>query len=109
MKPLDDVICVESLKQVIDIFGGKWTFLILGELHTGAKHFNALQRSLDVSTRSLSLALKSLESHGVIERTVITSPTITVEYSLTEKGKDFEVVFVEMNKWGYKWLNTSNI
>ncbi len=105
MKPLDNLICVESLRKTIEIFGGKWTFLILGELHTGAKHFNELNRNLNISTRSLSLALKNLESNGVIERTVKTTPTITVEYSLTEKGRDFESVFIEMNKWGSKWLD----
>lgn len=46
MKAVDDTICVESIKQVMEIFGGKWTFLIMGELNSGPKRFNQLHRSL---------------------------------------------------------------
>lgn len=104
MNPLDDSLCLESIKRIMDIFGGKWAFLILGELHSGAKHFNELGRDLGISTKSLSDALKSLEAHGVVIRTVHPSTPVTVEYSLSEKGRDFESVFLEMKVWGKKWL-----
>jgi DNA-binding HxlR family transcriptional regulator len=104
MKPLDDVICVESIKRIMDIFGSKWSFQILGELHTGAKRFNELGRKLGISTKSLSDALKNLESNGVIIRTVLPTTPVTVEYTLAEKGRDFERVFFEMREWGKKWL-----
>ena len=104
MNPLHDMICVKSIERIMKIFGGKWAFLILGELHMGTKRFNELGRSLKISTKSLSDALKSLESHGVISRTVVPTIPVSVEYSLTEKGRDFEAVFFEMREWGKKWL-----
>lgn len=104
MNPLDDTLCVDSIKKIMEIFGGKWSFVIIGELHTGIKHFNELSRKLGISTKSLSDALKSLESNGVIIRTVHSSIPVTVEYSLTDKGRDFERVFIEMREWGKKWL-----
>ncbi len=104
MKPLDDMLCVDSIKKIMEIFGGKWSFIIIGELHTGTKHFNELIKELGISTKSLSDTLKNLETNGVIFRTVHATIPVTVEYSLTEKGRDFERVFIEMKEWGKKWL-----
>ncbi len=104
MNPRDDKLCVKSIKQIMEIFGGKWSFVIIGELHAGTKHFNELSKNLGISTKSLSDALKSLESNGVITRTVYPTSPIRVEYSLTDKGRDFEEVFAAMREWGIKWL-----
>ena len=76
----------------------------MGDLHGGPKRFNQLNRSLGCSTKSLSDTLKLLEEHQVIMRTVLPTMPVTIEYTLTEKGRDFERVFIEMRKWGEKWL-----
>ena len=104
MNPLDDIICVKSISKIMEIFGGKWSFLILGELHMGTKRFNELGRKLEISSKALSDALKNLESNEIITRTVLPTTPVTVEYALTEKGRDFQNVFIEMREWGKKWL-----
>lgn len=108
MNPTDDTLCLESIRSVMDIFSGKWAFLIMGELHSGPKHFNELGKRLGISTKSLSDALKSLEASGVLLRTVYPTMPVSVEYSLTDKGRDFERVFFEMREWGKKWLNSES-
>lgn len=104
MNPINDTLCVKSIKKVMDIFGGKWSFIIMGELHEGTKRFNEMNKNLEINTKSLSDALKSLESNGIITRTVYPTSPVTVEYSLTEKGRDFERVFIAMKEWGMKWF-----
>lgn len=104
MNPSDDVVCLEAIRYVMQIFGSKWAFLVMGELHSGPKRFNQINKSIGCSTKSLSDTLKSLEANGIITRDVQATIPVTVEYSLTEKGKDFEHVFFEMRKWGEKWL-----
>ena len=94
MPAKEDIICVESIKHIMSIFGGKWAFVIIGELRDGAKRFNELNRSIGISTKSLSDTLKNLEASGAIVRAVYPTTPVTVEYSLTEKGRDFEQVFV---------------
>jgi len=106
MNPIDDVLCVESIKKIMGIFGGKWSFVIIGKLHEGPKHFNELCRDLGISTKSLSDALKNLELNEVVIRTVYSTTPVKVEYSLTDKGRDFEQVFVAMREWGIKWLKS---
>ena len=99
-----DYACAKSVKQIMDIFGGKWSFIIIGELHAGPKRFNEMSRDLGISTKALSDALKSLEKNEVVTRTVFPTSPIIVEYALTEKGRDFEQVFFAMSEWGMKWL-----
>ena len=98
MNPTEDVVCVEAIKYVMQIFSSKWAFLVMGELHTGPKRFNQINKSIGCSTKSLSDTLKLLETNGVIIRSVQPTMPVTVEYSLTEKGRDFEKVFQEMRK-----------
>lgn len=104
MSVTNDLICVESIRKTMEIFSGKWSFLVMGELHNGPVRFNQLNKSIGCSTKSLSDTLKLLEKNEIIIRTVQSSIPVTVEYSLTQKGKDFENVFKEMKNWGEKWL-----
>ena len=104
MNPTDDKICVEAIRRTMQIFSGKWTFLVMGELYECPKRFNQLTRNLGCNTNSLSDTLKLLEENQVIERTVLPTMPVTIEYSLTQKGMDFQNVFLEMKKWGEKWL-----
>ncbi len=99
--------CARSVRQIMDIFGGKWSFAIICELHSEPKRFNEIRNDLGISTKSLSDVLKNLEANGVVTRTVHSAAPITVEYALTEKGSDFEQVFIKMSEWGMKWLNQS--
>ena len=50
--------------------------------------------------------LRHLESNGMVARKIYPTVPVTVEYSLTEKGIDFQFVLKEMNEWGKRWLLT---
>lgn len=104
MKYDDDAICVESIKKIMDIIGNKWAFIVLGELSIKTMHFNELRREIGLSTKSLSDILKKLEANGIVERKVYPTTPVTVEYSLTEKGTDFQKGFIAMCEWGSKRL-----
>jgi DNA-binding HxlR family transcriptional regulator len=47
--------------------------------------------------------LRHLEGNDIIHRQVFPTVPVTVEYSLTEKGKDFQTVLIAMDHWGQKW------
>lgn len=97
-------VCMQTIKQTMDIFGGKWTILILSALYTGTKRFNEMSKDLGINTKSLTDSLRSLESNGIVIRTVNSTSPVTVTYSLTDKGRDFGQVLLLMNNWGIKWL-----
>lgn len=96
-----------SICEVLQILGAKWAFLVLEELLRGPQRFNQLQRNVAiVKTQSLTDTLRHLEKNGLVLREVFPTVPVTVEYSLTEKGSDFQTALKEMDKWVQKWGNT---
>ena len=79
-----DAVCVASIRGVMEIFSGKWSFLVMEQLHVGTMRFGDLRRALGVSTKSLTDTLRHLEAKGIIARTAYPTVPVTVEYSLTE-------------------------
>ncbi|RIX53924.1 transcriptional regulator [Paenibacillus nanensis] len=93
-----------SICEVIEILGAKWSFLIIAELNKGPRRFQQLQRDLSVvRTQSLTNALRQLEKNGLVHREVFPTVPVTVEYSLTEKGADFQSALKEMENWAKRW------
>ncbi len=100
----DEEKCLSTIKQALQVLGGKWSFLVLTQLYIGPQRFNQLRKQLgDINTKSLTDTLRHLEQNEVIQRTVFPTVPVTVEYSLTEKGRDFQAVLLEMYNWGHKW------
>jgi DNA-binding HxlR family transcriptional regulator len=52
----------------------------------------------------LSLRLRALEEHGVIERRTFPEVPPRVEYSLTEKGRALVPIIEDMRSYGRQWL-----
>lgn len=99
-----------SICEVLQILGAKWAFLVLEELLNGPQRFKQLQRNIAiVKTQSLTDTLRHLENNGLVLREVFPTVPITVEYSLTEKGKDFQSALKEMEKWVQKWGNSAPV
>lgn len=96
--------CIKPIASVMDVFGGKWTFIILDALHDGPRRFNQLSKQLKINTKSLTDALKQLEQAGIVTRAVFPTVPVTVEYALTEKGCDFDKVLDAMRDWANRWL-----
>lgn len=100
-----DAVCLRSIRQVMEVFGGKWSFLVLEQLHLGTMRFSELSRAMDVSTKSLTDTLRHLEENGIVAREVLPTVPVTVRYSLTEKGRAFDAVLLAMKQWGEAWLD----
>ncbi|WP_051250363.1 winged helix-turn-helix transcriptional regulator [Paenibacillus harenae] len=95
-----------SICEVLQILGAKWAFLVLDELLGGPVRFNQLKKKVSViKTQSLTDTLRHLEKNGLVRRQVFPTVPVTVEYSLTEKGSDFQTALKEMEKWVHKWGN----
>ena len=97
-------VCAASMGEAMQIMGSKWTFWIIGALAAGPQRFNQLRRSLGaISTKSLTEALRALEQHRIVRREVFATVPVTVEYSLSDKGRDFLHVYESMHGWGQRW------
>lgn len=99
-----DAPCLASVRGVMEVFGGKWAFLVVEQLHLGTMRFSELQRALGASTKSLTDTLRHLEKHGIVVREAKPTVPVTVEYSLTSKARAFDDVLLAMKAWGQEWL-----
>ncbi|MFX1274976.1 MAG: winged helix-turn-helix transcriptional regulator [Promethearchaeota archaeon] len=81
--------------EFISTVQGKWTIEICYTLVIqGECSFNELKRALpDISTRTLTDRLRTLEKRHMVERRVETLKQIRVYYKLSEFGKQ-EIVFL---------------
>lgn len=57
----------------------------------------------DINSRMLSERLSDLEEQGMLDRSVQNTKPITIEYTITEKGKDFDAVLDAICTWACKW------
>jgi DNA-binding HxlR family transcriptional regulator len=93
-----------------EIISGKWTLLVIRDLADGPSRFCELERSLDgISPRTLSLRLRALEDHGVVERNTYPEVPPRVEYVLTEKGNALVPLIDGMRQYGREWLDGSPV
>ncbi|MFI7434420.1 winged helix-turn-helix transcriptional regulator [Micromonospora haikouensis] len=74
----------ELLDQVLD----KWSLEVLNTLCERPSRFNELRQAIPaVSQKSLSATLRRLERNGIVERRVLSSRPVAVEYRITQLGK----------------------
>ncbi|WP_441892146.1 winged helix-turn-helix transcriptional regulator [Paenibacillus sp. YAF4_2] len=90
------------IEATLDVIGTKWTFLIVRDLLLeGTLRFSNLLKGMEgVSPKTLSLRLKELEAQGIVKRTVYPEVPPKVEYTLTERGRQLESIFIELKRFG---------
>ncbi len=93
-----------SLREVLDIIGGKWSMPIIYILSKGKLRFKEIERSVEgINTRMLVKELKNMEANGIITREVFATVPPTVEYTLTEKGSKLLPSIVSLHQWGQEY------
>ncbi|GIP22100.1 helix-turn-helix domain-containing protein [Paenibacillus sp. J22TS3] len=90
------------IAKTLDVIGTKWTFLIIRDLLLDdTLRFSQLLRSLEgISPKTLALRLRELENQDIVARKVYPEVPPRVEYSLTEKGRRLEGIFIELKRFG---------
>lgn len=86
----------------LDIFGDRWTLLVLRDLLLkGKRHFREFQSGEEgIATNILADRLKRLEAHGIVERDADPDDRRQVIYRATIKGLSLMPVLVEIAAWG---------
>jgi DNA-binding HxlR family transcriptional regulator len=89
------------VRDVMDRIGDKWSLLTILNLgSTDRLRFNELRKHIDgISQRMLTVTLRSLESDGLVSRTVYAEVPPRVEYCLTALGQSLLTAVIELGKW----------
>lgn len=94
-------IACSSVKETLNVIGGKWKPLILSVLENNSHRTNAIYRGIEgITQKMLIQQLKELESDGIITRKVFPVVPPHVEYSLTDYGKTLLPIMKLMQEWG---------
>ena len=89
----------------LELFGDKWTFLIVRDLIFKGKHYYGefLQMEESIATNILADRLVLLEESGIVSRTIDEAHNSKKIYKLTKKGIDLLPVLMEVILWSAKY------
>lgn len=95
------------VRKTLELIQGKWTLYVIFELSkVETIRFGELKKKLPgITNTMLTSTLRSLEEHKLVLRVQYNEIPPHVEYSLSEAGKELYTVFVEMGRWGSKYLD----
>ena len=96
----DPCILPCPIERGMRIIGGKWKGSILWYLKDGPIRFNELTRKLrGASKKMVNQRLKEMENLGLLERKVISTKPVAVEYEITDFGRSALVFLDELKDW----------
>lgn len=99
-----DELPVCPVATTVSLIGNKWKLLIIRNLLVRPWRFNELKKDLEgISQKVLTDSLRSMESDGLVIRTVYPEIPPRVEYSLSELGLTLKPVLSAMEAWGNEY------
>lgn len=88
--------------KAMELLDERWTMLVIRELLSGSRHFNALRRGVPrMSPTLLTTRLRTLERAGIIDRY---QDGKQVVYLLTEAGEQLRPIVESIGVWSLRWM-----
>jgi DNA-binding HxlR family transcriptional regulator len=86
-------------RPILDQIADKWSMMAMAVLENPTR-FNELKRRLDgITQRVLTQTLRRLERNGMVERRVLATSPVGVEYALTPLGRSLQEPFGQLYDW----------
>lgn len=106
---MDKIKVTSEISYTLKVIGGKWKPLILEYLKdNGTKRYMDILRYLEnAPKKTLTEQLRELEDDGIIERNVIPTIPVQVEYTITKYGKSLFPLLDAMCDWGYEHFDNN--
>ena len=94
----------------LDLFGDRWTLLIVRDLLSGKSHFKEFLASPEkIATNILAERLTRLASNGFIERCASGDIAGREAYRLTERGRSLRVLLAQIKSWGLDHIEGTEV
>jgi DNA-binding HxlR family transcriptional regulator len=88
----------------LDIFGDRWTLLVIRDLVLGKSRFKDFTASPEgIPTNILSDRLARLQTHDIIAQVIPEDGSKHLAYQLTKKGEALRPILMAMRDWGLTW------
>jgi DNA-binding HxlR family transcriptional regulator len=91
------------LTECMKLLGGAWTANLIWRLSGDPRRFSELRADIPrISAKVLTARLRALEDNGVVTRRVVASSPPSVEYALTDLGRELIPVIDTIVRVGTK-------
>lgn len=88
----------------LDLFGDKWTLLVIRDLMLGRSRFRDFAASPErIPTNILSDRLERLVACGLVTQVPAEDGSRRMGYKLTSKGRSLRPIVKALRDWGLKW------
>ena len=96
---------IRGTKTVLDLLAAKWSVDVVYLLANGTRRYSEVFYEVgEISKKTLTQTLRSLERDGVIARRVYAEVPARVEYSLTPLGWSLTGPLMAMYEWAVEHL-----
>ncbi|MGW0807222.1 winged helix-turn-helix transcriptional regulator [Nonomuraea sp. NPDC002799] len=97
-------VCVR-FHVALELIGARWSGALIHMIFKGAHRYADLKAAIPgINDTMLARRLRELEAAGLIERRVLATSPVRVEYHLTEMGQELRPVLDELVTWSHKWI-----
>jgi DNA-binding HxlR family transcriptional regulator len=87
----------------MDLLGERWALLIVRELLLGPKRFSDLRVGLLGSSADMvTVRLRELQAHGIVQRRRLPAPASAWVYELTPWGAELEPIVTSLARWSIR-------
>jgi DNA-binding HxlR family transcriptional regulator len=94
----------ERFHHAVELIGARWSGVILWAMLGGSIRFGEIKAAAGVSDTMLTRRLREFQREGLVERKVLPTTPVTVEYHLTGMGRELEDVIASIAAWAHKWM-----
>lgn len=93
---------IMAVHDAMDVLNGKWKISIISSIcYYNKRRFSDILNDVQgISNKMLSKELKELEINKLINRTVLETQPISVQYQLTEYGRTLQTIISNLADWG---------
>lgn len=93
---------MRAVQDSMDVLSGKWKIAIISSLcyYNQRRFSDILTDVAGISNKMLSKELKELELNQLVQRTVLPTQPITVQYELTAHGLTLQTIIHHLTEWG---------
>jgi DNA-binding HxlR family transcriptional regulator len=100
-----DLEMIRGTRAVLSLLAGKWSVDVLYLLASGTRRYSEVLYEVgEISKKTLTQTLRSLERDGLVTRRVLPEIPVHVEYSLTPLGWSITGPLMAMYEWAAQQL-----
>jgi len=86
------------------VLGDCWSVLVLNAVFRGLENFDAIRKSLQISSNILSARLRTLLTLELLTQEQSVDDRRKLSYQVTSKGRDVYPMIISLIQWGDRWL-----